>query len=293
MKAARSISLLGSVVLALALTAGCGDDSAPTKDKEISPVAEDAALVKRLPADVQQAGVLDVGTDASSPPMQFLEPGSEKLVGFEIDLGDALGQLLGLEVKWTNLSSAALVPALQNGRFDLAMASAQDLPERQEIFDFVDYFNVGSNLLVKKDNAGEFVDFASLCGQSLGVQAGTAQLFGAEKQQEQCGNNPIDIQRFPTNDAAFLALNSDRVDAVFAQTIVNAYVMTRTPDQYAVSDEAYDETPVGAVLPKNSELVPVINDALTKLIDNGTYAEIVEKWGLEVAAVSTVTLNAG
>ena len=289
----RSASLLGTTLLALALMAGCGDDSAPAKDKDISPVAENAELIERLPAHVREAGVLDVGTDASSPPMQFLEPGSEKLVGFEIDLGDALGRLLGLEVKWTNLSSAALVPALQNGRFDMAMASAQDLPERQEIFDFVDYFNVGSNLLVKKDSADKFADFASLCGQSLGVQTGTAQLFGAEEKQKPCGGNPIDIQTFPTNDAAFLALNSDRVDAVFAQTIVNAYVMTKAPDQYAVSDEVYDETPVGAVLPKGSELVPVVKDAIDELITNGTYAEIVEKWGLDIAAVTSVNLNAG
>jgi len=293
------IRLLLPLLVIAAVTAGCsGDDSdSSASDKPVAEVEQNTELSDSLPQDIKDAGELQVATDATYPPMEFFDTDGKTFVGFDIDLGNAIGQVLGVDVKWNNLSAASILPALDSGKFDMAITAAQDLPERREIMTFVDYFNVGSNLMVKSGNPEDISDFASLCGKSLGVQAGTAQLEDAKARQQDCGAEPIDLQTFQTNDAANLALNSGRVDAVYAQTIVNAYVMSQAEGQYEVIDGAYNEAPVGVVFSAtagaspDSELVTAIQGAVSELIENGTYDDIIKKWGLEQGAIDTATIN--
>lgn len=286
------MGLVSLVAAVLAATSACGSgDASPAE--EVPTVTKDSSIADLLPQAVQDAGALKAASDATYPPMEFLE-GGKNLTGFDIELGDALGQVLGVKIEWTNLSAASIIPGLENGRFDLAMTAAQDTPERREFFTFVDYLNSGSDIMVASGNPEGISDFASLCGLQLGVQAGTTQLDDAKAASaKSCGDDPIDIQTFQTNDAANLALNSGRVDAVFAQSAVNAYVMSVTNGQYEVVSDVYNPALIGVVMPKDSELVEAVQAGMQKLIDDGTYGEIVEKWGLESSSVEEATINGG
>jgi len=288
------IRLLGPLCLLVATTAACGDGGSSEGADTVPTATVDTTLSDKLPSAIKDAGVIKMATDATYPPMEFFDTDGKTFIGFDIDLGDAIGQVLGVDVEWNNLSAASILPALDSGRFDVALTAAQDLPERREIMSFVDYFKVGSNLIVKAGNPSDLSDFASLCGHKLGVQAGTAQLEDAKARQKDCDSSePIELQTFQTNDAANLALNSGRVDAVYAQTIVNAYVMSQAGGQYEVLEAAYNESLVGAVFSKDSELVEAVQGAVQKLIDDGTYDDIVKKWGLESGAVEEATINGG
>ena len=286
------MGMIGLFAAVLTVTSACGSSDSPAKAKEEVPkVAKDSKIADMLPQAIKDAGVIKAASDATYPPMEFLE-GGKALAGFDIDLGNALGQVLGVKIEWTNLSAASIIPGLENGRFDMAMTAAQDTPERQEFFTFVDYLNSGSDIMVPAGNTKNVSDFASLCGLKLGVQSGTTQLDDAKAaSQKNCASDPIDIQTFQTNDAANLALNSKRVDAVFAQSAVNAYVMSVSKGQYEVVSDAYNPALIGVCMPKDSELVDAVQAGIQKLIDDGTYGTIVKKWGLESSSVDKATIN--
>lgn len=286
------MGMVGLFAAVLTVTSACGSGDSSAKEKqEVPKVSKDTKLADMLPQAVKDAGVIKAASDATYPPMEFLQ-GGKTLAGFDIDLGNALGQVLGVKIEWTNLSAASIIPGLENGRFDMAMTAAQDTPERQEFFTFVDYLNSGSDIMVTKGNPKKISDFASLCGLKLGVQAGTTQLDDAKAaSSKECADKPIAIQTFQTNDAANLALNSKRVDAVFAQSAVNAYVMSVSKGQYEVVSDAYNPALIGVCMPKDSELVDAVQAGIQKLIDDGTYDKIVEKWGLESSGVDKATRN--
>lgn len=284
------IGLVGCIAAVLATTAACGSGSSAggATSNAPSPVV-DAALAAKLPSAIKSAGAIKIASDATYPPMEFQSAG--QLTGFDIDLGNAIAQLLGVKVTWTNLSAAAIIPGLSNGRFDAAITAAQDLPSRRPYFTFVDYLNAGSDLMVASGNPKNISGFSSLCGLNLGVQAGTAQLLYANKQQDACGSKRINIQTFQTNDQANLALSSGRVDAVYAQSVVNAYVLTKAAGKYQVVGQSYDSTPVGVVLPKNSPLLAAVQGAVEQLVMNGTYSTLIKKWHLETSAIAKVTVD--
>lgn len=289
--------LVGCVIAVAATSAACssggttgGNGTSASGSVSSAPTsAVDATLVAKLPAAIKSAGAVKIASDATYPPMEFQNAG--QLTGFDIDLGNAIAQLLGVKVTWTNLSAAAIIPGLSNGRFDAAITAAQDLPSRRPFFTFVDYLNAGSDLMVASGNPKNISDFTSLCGLKLGVQAGTAQLLDAKKQQSACGSNQISIQTFQTNDQANLALSSGRVDAVYAQSVVNAYVLKTASGKYQVVGRSYDATPVGVVLPKGSALLAAVQGAVEKLLSNGTYSALIQKWNLQTSAVEKVTVN--
>jgi len=285
----------GTAIAILALLAGlmsaCGDDTNEAAT-QLPTIQKDEALAAKLPQSVRDSGVLRVATDATSPPMQFFGPDGKTLIGFEVDMGNTLGQLLGVKVEWTNLAAASIVSGLQSNRFDVALTSAQDLPGRRETMTFVDYFTIGSNILTEAGNPNNFTDFQSLCGHRLGVQAGTAQLFGAEERQKQCPpGQPIELETFPGNDAAALALRSGRVDAVFNQDNTNTYLLSQASNQYEVLDEVYDRTLVGAVLIKDNPLIEPMADAMRVLVGTDAYDAIVDKWNLRGNVRDEVTIN--
>lgn len=284
--------LIACAAAVMLTTAACGSSSGEPAKAAKPSVSVDASLRAKLPTEVKDSGVIKSASDATYPPMEFKAHGTD-LTGFDIDLGNAIAKVLGVKMQWTNLSAASIIPGLENGRFDVALTSAQDTPERQAVFDFVDYMNIGSDLIVAAGNPTKISDFKSLCGKRLGVQSGTTQLADAQKRQADCGSDKIDIQSFPTNDAANLALSSGRVDAVYAQSPVNAYVVDQSNKRYEVVGEPYEPTLVGAVLPKGSKLVDAFEGAAKKLVEDGTYADLVKKWNLESSAVHEITVNGG
>ena len=296
MKLGNSRGAVGAIILAASLAAmtACGSANGSGSSNAPSPtVSKDAELAAELPAKIKEAGKISVATDPSSPPMEFFASDGKTLQGFDFDLGEAIGQVLGVDVTWTTLASAGIIPALQNGRFDMALTSAEDLPERRAVFGFVDYFQLGSQIVVKAGDGEKFTDFTSLCGHSVGVQAGTSQFIAATAQQKNCGSSKIDIQAFPDNNASYLALNSGRVEAVYVQTINAAYVSSKSPGQYDVLPDVYGTTLVGAAFPLDSGLVDVVQKAVQSLIDDGTYGQLLEKWKLENGAVEKATINGG
>jgi len=215
-------------------------------------------------------GTLRAVTDATFPPMEFVKNG--KRTGFDIELVEALGQVMGQKIEWIDIDFKGLIPALQAGRADIAVSAIYITDERKRVVDFTDsYYAGGLVVLTKKE--GAIKKIADLNGRKVSVQVGTksvnylrdhypeVQRIEVEKNQEMF--NLVQVGR---SDAA---VTGKPAAQLFAQSHADLVVL-----QEQITTEDY-----GIAVPKNRpELTAQLNAALATLKSNGTWQRIVNKW---------------
>jgi polar amino acid transport system substrate-binding protein len=237
---------------------------------------------------------LKISTDATFPPFEYLGADNKTMQGFDIDLGKALGEKLGRPVEFTQLSFDGLIPALRGGRFDLIMAGMADLPEREKQVDFVNYFRSGLGILVKKGNPEGVAGLEDLCGKTVALQKGTAQVDLVTAQNAKC-DQQIQIRTFPAETDAQLQVRTGRATADVTDFPVAVYTAKTAGggDQYDVAQTPqYDTTLYGIAIAKdNAELRDSVKRGLEQLIADGTYEQLLDKWGLGNLAIDKVTIN--
>ncbi|MEU5919076.1 ABC transporter substrate-binding protein [Streptomyces sp. NPDC047141] len=299
-----------TAVCALATLAACGVSDPPAvatgADVTVAGVEikQDQSLHDLLPEQIKKAGKVRVATDVPYPPFEmFVKEGESTLTGLDHDLGQALGGKLGVTFAFTPQKFDGIVPAIQAGRFDAAMSAMTDNKERQQVVDFVDYSRSGSGILVADGNPGDITTLDDLCGKKAAVQAATNQLDLLKKHQTVCakaGKGQIDIQTFPKDSDAQLALRSGKVVAQVLTKPAAGWV-AKTADGGKAFDLAedpaapggYNASPNGiAVSKKQPELTHAIQKALQSLIDDGTLLRIYDKYGVPSIAVEEATKNA-
>lgn len=217
------------------------------------------------------------------------------IIGFDPDLGDAIGKVLGIKITFTNASFDGLIPGLASNKYQAVMAGMQDIKARQGTVMFVDYITIGSELAVAKGNPHHINGFQDLCGLSVAAQTGTTQASFAQAQSKtECtdkGKAPINVQVYTNNNNANVAVTTDRAAAVFSQTATQA-VAVKQSGTIEIVGPVYDKNHVGVALPKGQDqLAQAFEAAIQQLMDNGTYLELAKKWGLESGAITKATIN--
>ena len=120
------------------------------------------------------AGLLDaVAVVPNNPPMEFRDPATDALAGFDIKLGEALACKLGLRIAWQETSFEQMMPALATGRVDAVLSGMTDLASRHEAASFVDYLRSGPQFFVQQSRAPG-PDVTSLCGKAVGASRRTS-----------------------------------------------------------------------------------------------------------------------
>ena len=243
-----------------------------------------------LPANIKSAGVIKIATDASYAPVESFAKDNKTIVGFDPDLGAALGKVLGVKVVFTNTGFDGIIPALSAGRYDMAMSAMTDNTDREKTVDFVDYFSAGTSFMVKK--GGPTINtLADICGHKVAVEKGTTQLDDATAQAKKC-SKPDTVLPFPDQSGANLALSSGRADIVMADSPVNAYAAQQSKGAFMIVGQTYGTAPYGIAIPKKStQLRDAVKAALQKIIDDGSYKAVLTKWGVESGAVTKANVN--
>ena len=103
-----------------------------------------AAVAQELPERIKKAGKIVVATKPNYPPITYKDPATNQLMGFDIDLGEAIAKELGLSIEWQDTEFAQIFSSLQTGRVDMALQGISDNPERRQVADFVNYLRTGS-----------------------------------------------------------------------------------------------------------------------------------------------------
>lgn len=237
--------------------------------KSLISLAGAAALA--LSATFAQAEDLIVATDTAFVPFEFKE--GDTYVGFDIDMWDAIATELGVTYELRPMDFAGIIPALQTGQVDVALAGITIKPERQEVIDFSDgYYDSGFLLMVPADSAiaGE----ADLAGKSLAVKTGTSASDYAE-----ANFNDTELRKFPNIDNAYLELRAGGVDAAMHDTPnVLYYIATAGDGQVKAVGAQMMAHEYGIGFPKGSDLTSRVNEALANMKADGRYDAIYEKW---------------
>ena len=298
---ARRSGWAALAIASVVSVAGCGSGSAPSGTAS-SPQQQSTAsaiqsaqpsLATQLPADVANARVLTVGVAVGSPPDDYLDA-NHNLVGWEPELVAAAAQSLGLKADFKPASFDSLIPGLQANRYNAAIGQFGVSGAREKIIDFVTTLQSNELFAARSDSALTITDLTTLCGHSVATTRGSREATFAATQSQQCtarAKHPIDVQVYQDSNQAALALLSKRADVFWLGATAIGYFIAQSKGQTKLVGQYLKPNPLGIALPKNSSLGKSLQQAVQHLIDDGTYAKILKKWGIENLSVTRSELN--
>ena len=138
-----AVVFAASGALALSGCASGGEPSGPATDTAAAAAAKVDEIANTVPEEIKSTGKLVVGVNIPYTPNEFKDP-SGKIVGFDVDLMNAIAATLGLTAEYREADFAKIIPSIQGGTFNVGMSSFTDTKEREQTVDFVTYFSAGS-----------------------------------------------------------------------------------------------------------------------------------------------------
>lgn len=305
----RVTALLPIALLAVSLaacggnTASSSGSTAPSQAAEAAGLAqgiptqqitttENTELSARLPAGF--GDTLNDAIDLSSPPARLVDE-SGNPAGFDVDLSNLLAQKLGLKSNINNVPFAQIIPGLAADRYDLSIDNFSRTPEREAQVDMVEYMYGSGGILFAAGNPKQVsTTLTSLCGLHVGVLSGSYQEQTTVPQiNEECAAKGLEAATataYGTNNEAVLALGSRRIEAWLGNGTVAAYAAAQQPKVFESTTLEGTWTHDNIALPKGSPLTPIVADAFQELMDEGSYAKVLEKWGIAKYALDKTSM---
>lgn len=248
-----------------------------------------------IPEAIRKAGVLKLSINAIYPPMEYKEPGTDKLIGVDIDIGDAIAAKLGLKIEWQESAFEQLIPSLQTGRTDFILSGLSDLPTRRETMDFVNYMRSGAQFYTLAATATIQAPL-DLCGKKVGTSRTTS--FPAQIAKwsadncEAAGKPAIQVTPAESTADARGQLKQGRIDAAVQGAETVPYAMSLEPNLFRMVGTPFTTLYQGIAFKKSDTAFrDAVADVLAGLIADGTYGKIMAKWSLPGNAVPAVLIN--
>jgi polar amino acid transport system substrate-binding protein len=292
-------AILGLAV-AVALTtsvAACGsesgDNSTGTGSTPAASASADTGLADKVPADIKAAGKLVIGTDSTYAPSEFLDADGKTVIGFDVDLFNAVAQKLGLTTEWQSATFDGIIPGVTSKKYGAGVSSFTINKDRLKQVTMVSYFNAGTQWAAK---TGATISPDDACGKKIAVQTSTVQADDIAARSKKCtgaGKAKITVDQYQAQSDATNAVVTGKDDAMLADSPVCAYAVKQTNGQLALVGDIYDSAPYGYVLPKDQAdtMAVAVQGALKALIADGTYKTILAKWGVDAGAITDPTVN--
>lgn len=252
MRALRRAIVLAALLVLATLLGGCGS----------KPSASGAL----------EAGVLRVGTEGTYAPFSFHDPGTGQLEGYDVDVARAVGDKLGVKVEFVETPWDSIFAALEAGRFDVVANQVTITPERQAKYDMSEPYSVGEGVIVTRADDTSITSLADLKGKT----AAQSMTSNWAKVARDAGANVEAVEGFTQ---AIKLLNQGRVQAVVNDSIaVYAYLAETGDTSVKIAAQTGEKSNQGFAARKNSGLLPDLNTALQALRDDGTLANISQRY---------------
>ncbi len=282
----RSGILLGIVLIFALALAACGGSSAPASGG--GNASNKYGLIT--------PGVLTVGSDTTYPPQEFIDPATNQPKGFDIDLITEIAKRLGLQVRVVTDGFDTIFDDLAARRFDLVISAVTINPDRQKKFDFIPYFNAGESLLVEKGNPLHITSVDQLCGQNVGVQTGTVEQTDLQAVSQNCtkaGKPPIHLTVLKDQTEVVQLLANHRVVATYQDSPVTDYYLKQNPGKFEVGGSVVNAAPEGIMFRKgDTALYNAVKGVFDAMRSDGTYKQLIDKWGLTSGAIALMERRA-
>jgi len=290
------LGVIAASVGALALTA-CGSSSLSSEPggagsgPSVS-VSQNVDLAGKLPESIKSAGVIKIGVDASYAPNEFLAADGKTVEGMDVDLFNAVAQKFGVKTQWQPADFGSIITGVNSGKYDIGISSLTINDERKKQVNMVSYFNAGTQWATQAGNP-KGVDPDNACGKNIAVQSNTVQeMEDLPVRQKKCGSDKINVLSFKDQSQATAAVASGKADAMLADSPVVAYAALKSNGKVEALGDIYEAAPYGYVLPKSdTQFGEAIVEALKQLEQEGTYKQILEKWGVQQGAISDFAVN--
>ena len=257
-------------------------------------VAVDEVLAAKVPEPIRSDGTLVVGIDPAYPPAEFLAEDGRTVIGFDVELFDAVAAKLGLRTRYAVGKFDDLVLAVKAGKYEVGVSSFTINPARKQNALMVSYFQAGTLWATRQGNPGA-VDPNAACGKKVAVQATTVQENDLRLRSADCKAKKlpeITISVYEQQKHATAAVLDGRDDAMLAYSPVGGYAVAQSRGALQLIGEVYDVSLYGyAVAPTQPALAETLRDALKALIADGTYTTLLTKWGINGGAIKDPKVN--
>jgi arginine/lysine/histidine transporter system substrate-binding protein len=257
----KKLSLFIISILMIGLLAACGT------------ATEEGNETSGSEGDSKKA--LKMATSADYPPFEYIDTakGSD-IIGFDIDLINALAEKTGYEVEVQDMDFNSLIPALQAKQIDLVLAGMTPTPERAENVDFTDIYYTANHMIVSlKDNEVKSVE--ELDGKTVGVQLGSIQEEKATEIGEQVS---LKVENRNKISELIQELKSGRIDAAIIEDTVAAGYFEKDDQLAGFTLDSSEEAGSAIAFQKGSEYTEEFNKALNEMKENGELDELIIKW---------------
>ncbi len=279
-KSLFSVIALGSI--SLAAVAGCGTapaNNSPANNSTKTAASQDKTSALGIDATVDTnasptSGKVVIAVDNTYPPMEYMNPKDpSKLIGFDVDLGDALSKYLHKDIVWKPTQWDGILPGLLTNKYDIILSSMNDTTGRRQKIDFVDYMNFGQVIIVKSGSKDNIQTMTDLKGKTVGVQIATTSDDALKKM------GGVTVKEYNTFPEAFQDLANNRLAAVVVDEVVGRYYLNLRPGSYQMAGQPFESEPVGIGIRKDeTQLEKGIQGAIAQMKSDGTYDKIFSYW---------------
>lgn len=276
MSLTHKASWLAPLSAAMLMLAGCSNSTTPTDEGAVNATDGKQSTIK-------------IATESSYKPFSYTDADG-KLIGYEIELIEAMCAQMKADCDVISQDWDGLIPGLNAQKFDAIMAGISITPERQEVIEFSDPYFYTSIILIGKK--GDDIRVDNLKGQPVASQRATvASQYLQDKHAE------ADIKLYDTQDNAYLDLTSGRVRAMMSDKVTGIdWLKTPAGKDYEVKGQEIttDKDAMGIGFRKGDPLVSKFNKALAEIKANGTYDQISGSYfGTSSTAAAQKTMESG
>lgn len=245
-------------------------------------------------SDASSDEVIIAAADSELLPYNMLSDDGQDWSGINVDLAAALSDKLGQKIVFQNTDFDDIVTGVSSGRYDIGLTGMFDTVERQKRVDFVDYLLADNNFLSPADFR-DVADFDDLCGEKVGITTGALEASLLTEASQAClkaGDKLIQVSTYDTIQKVTNAVLAGEVDVAPNDSAANAYFQAQHPKKLKVSGSYLSDGYFAAAFPKESALTDRFKQAFAEIMSDGTYASILEDWGIPKRAMDEPSINA-
>lgn len=229
-------------------------------------------------AAIKKAGKIVLGTSADFPPYEFhfQENGADKIVGFDIAVGQEIAKDLGVPLEIKDMKFDGLLAALDSGNVDMVIAGMSPTEERKKSVDFSEvYYRGEQGVMVRVEDKDKYTSVESFKDAMLGAQKGAIQVGIAKKQVKGMADDTQDnpqVKELPKLGDLVLALKNKSIDAVIVEVGVAQAYAKANADLVVAPVVFVDETGGSSIAIKkgNAALLAAVNKTLARLAETKT-----------------------
>ncbi|WP_327322667.1 ABC transporter substrate-binding protein [Streptomyces sp. NBC_01210] len=257
------------------------------------------AIAAKVPAAIRKRGTLRIGASAdASPPLGFYATDDKTRIGAEIDIATLIVDTLGLKPQFEEVSWENLFVGLDSSKFDGVLSNVTVTEERKEKYDFATYRLDNLAFEAKKGTGWRVKGPKDVAGKTISVSSGTNQeriLVDWSEQNVKAGLKPVDIKYFQKDTDYYLALQSGRIDAHLGPNPSAAYHVASAGQTQIIGTlsggGSQVQGKIAATTKKDSGLAAAYAAAIDRIIEDGSYAKVLKRWGLSGEAVAKSEIN--